>query len=274
MSSEDREKSWEQGAPVEYYEFVVGTTFYRYNTSDRALVLNGETYVPLSVTRENIQHGVERNRLALTVVIPVSTELDDLWHPYPTSAVVGLTIYAGHLGETDALVVWIGRVISPKFTPTTLTLTGEPSTTTSRKSGQAQCWQRGCMHVLYKQGDGLCNAVKATFAAAATLTSVAGATLQAEAFATFPVGRLAGGYIEWTNASGTVERRSIDKHDTANTILLYYPAADLAVASVVTVYPGCKHTYEDCDTYFNNHENYGGDLYAPERSPFNGNPVF
>lgn len=273
MSSDNREKSWEQGAPVEYYDFIRETTHWRYNTSDREQELNGEVYLPLNISRERIQHGVERNKLALAVNLPRTAEVADNWHPYPTSVPVGLTIYSGHIGEDDAFVVWIGRVISPKFTPSELNLTCEPSTTLSRKSGQAQCWQRGCMHVLYKQGDGLCNALRENFGVAGTLTAATNSTVKSATFAGFEDGRLAGGYLEWVTDTGTVERRSINSH-LADSIELFYGANDLAVGTEFTVYPGCKHTWNDCEGYFENGVNYGGDLYAPERSPFNGNPVY
>lgn len=273
MSSENREQSWEQGAPVEYYDFIRGTTHWRYNTSDRSQELNAEQHEALSITRERIQQGTERNKLALTVTLPRDADVVDNWSPYPTSVPVGLTIYSGHLGETDALVVWIGRVVSVKLTPTEAVLTCEPSTTLSRKSGQAQCWQRGCMHVLYKQGDGLCNANREDFAATALLTFVSNNTIKAASFDDFDDGRLAGGYVEWLSASGAIERRSISEH-TGDTVKLFYGSSELVNGLEVTVYPGCRRTWNDCNDFFNNGVNYGGDLYSPERSPFNGNPVY
>lgn len=273
MSSEDRERSWELGQPVEYYDFIIGVTHFRYNTSDREQELNDETFLPLNISRERIQHGTERNKLALAVTLPRTADVVDNWQPFPTSVPVGLTIYSGHVGELDALVIWIGRVISPKFSITDVTLTCEPSTTLSRKSGQAQCWQHGCMHVLYKQGEGLCNANRDEFGQAGTILTIANATVTSAVFASFPSGRLAGGYIEWTTSNGTVERRSVDSH-TGNTVVLFYGSTELPIGTEFMVYPGCRRNWEDCDGYFDNGVNYGGDLYSPERSPFNGQPVY
>lgn len=272
-----RERSWEDGAPVEYYVFIRDTDVWRYNTSDRVLSRNEGgveyDYLPLAVSRERIQQGAERNRLALTINVPRHAAVVDLWHPHPTSAPVGLTIYGGHLGETDEVVTWIGRVVSPKFSPEIVSLTGEPSTTLARKSGQVQSWQRGCMHVLYKQGDGLCNANREDFAVPAVVTGVAGNVVSADEFSALDNGRLAGGYIEWTTPSGSLERRSINSHNGA-AITLFYGTNDLPVGTSVVAYPGCRHTWADCQGFFSNGVNYGGDLYSPERSPFNGNPVF
>lgn len=272
-----RERSWEDGAPVEYYVFMRDTETWRYNTSDRVLSRNEagvlHDYLPLSISREGIQQGAERNKLTLNVHVPRSADVVRLWHPIPTSAPVALTIYGGHVGDGDEVVTWIGRVVAPKFRPEVVTLLGEPTTTLARKSGQVQSWQRGCMHVLYKQGDGLCNANREDFAVEGVIEASSGVTVQSASFADIPDGRLAGGYIEWTTPSGTVERRSINTHD-GNIITVIYGSAELPVGTEFAAYPGCRHNWDDCQGFFNNGVNYGGDLYSPERSPFNGNPVF
>lgn len=276
MTSENREKSWEDGEPVEFYDFIRGTTHWRYNTSDRVLPLNGFDWAPLNVERERIQQGSERNRLTLEIRVPRDATVVANWEPSPASAPVGLTVYGAHIGEADALVVWIGRVVQPKFSTTQVKLLGEPTTTLSKKAGQLQSWQRGCMHVLYKQGDGLCNVIKEDFAVPATISAAAGASITAPEFGVFAAvfgNRLAGGFLEWENAFGVLERRSINAH-SGDTVELFFGSGELLPTTNVTAYPGCAHDWIDCNDFFNNGPNYGGDLYAPERSPFNGQPVF
>ncbi|WP_275629802.1 phage BR0599 family protein [Pseudomonas sp. 273] len=105
----------------------------------------------------------------------------------------------------------------------------------------------------------------------ATLTVVSGLTLTADAFGEYFSGRLAGGYIEWLRADGLMEFRTIRRH-VGNTIDIDYGAEDLAVGLVVTVYPGCAHTWADC-SYYENEPNFGGDLWIRTQNPFSGNPV-
>ena len=286
------EPSWRKGYPVEFYRFVRNNDFWRYNTSDRILTMDtpsevNEAYSSLAITRERIQQGTERNKLTLSITLPRDAEVAELWHPYPTSSPVGLTIFGGHLPEgidfmdssevedkiSDVSVVWIGRVVSPKFKPETLTLLCEPSTTLARKSGQTQCWQRGCMHVLYKQGAGLCNANRDDFKITAIVDFANNIRVDFNDLSGVPNGRLAGGYIEWETLDGNIERRSINAHD-GNSINITYGTIDLPNGTEVSLFPGCRHNYDDCNGYFNNGPNYGGDLYSPERSPFNGLPVF
>lgn len=107
---------------------------------------------------------------------------------------------------------------------------------------------------------------------AATLTSISGLTLTAVAFGLFPSGRLAGGFIEWTRADGLTEFRTVRSH-SGSTIVIDYGALDLAVGLVVTAYPGCAHTWDDCVSH-ENKSNFGGDLWLPVKNPFSGNPVW
>lgn len=277
MTFDSREKSWEAGEPVEFYDFIRGTAHWRYNTSDRLLTrLENEVavdYYPAPITRDRIQQGAERNKLVMTLTLPRNISVAGLWHPYPSSETVGVTIYGGHIDEDDGSIVWTGRVVSPRYSPEALTLMCEPTATTASKSALSQRWQRGCPHVLYKQGHGLCNAVKEDFAVVGTVTEATGTTVKAAEFSAFLTGRLAGGYAEWTTPDGIVERRSI-RGNVGDSVVLMYGTNTLPVGTLVTVYPGCRHNWNDCNDYFNNGVNYGGDLYSPERSPFDSNPVF
>lgn len=107
----------------------------------------------------------------------------------------------------------------------------------------------------------------------ATLTAVSGLTLTAAAFASQPSGRLAGGFVRWVRgADGLVEFRTIKSH-AGTQVTLDYGALDLAVDLELRAYPGCAHTWADCG-YHANQGNYGGDLWMPIKTPFDGNPVW
>lgn len=347
MTSEARERSWDQGEPVMFFRFARRTVVWCYTSSDREEVLGGDTYTPAAIERGRIRQGGERNKLSVTVTLPSTLPVADNWRPYPPSDPIVLTIFVRHAGETDAIAEWVGRVVGPKFDGPTLSLTGEPTTTTSRREGNLRVWQRGCGLVLYSQGEGMCNLatesipVAAVLSAAegvsvsapqfaavprslaggrlewrdvadelqqiaivahagesitladasadlvvglavtahapalwmeATVEAVDGLTVTAPEFAALPNGRLAGGYVQWTRADGLVEYRSINRH-ADNTVDLYYGAVDLVAGLVLRAYPGCAHTWADCGAY-GNRANYGGDLWMPTKSPFDGSPVW
>lgn len=272
MTSETRETSWDDGNPVLYFRFTRDTREWFYTSSDRDEEYNGDIYTRADITRSAIRQGSERARMTITLTLPSSLEVAANWRPYPPADPVVLTCFTRHVGETDVLADWTGRVVAPKFKGTLLELVCEPTSTRSRRSGNYRGWQRGCGLPLYGQGLGQCNVDKSLHAVSATLATVAGLTLTATELAALPANRLAGGYIEWVREDGLVEYRSIRSH-SGDSISVDYGALDLIPILDITAYPGCKHNWADCD-YFNNRPNYGGDLWMPQKSPYDGDPVW
>lgn len=269
MTSETRELSANDGQPIALFDFVRGTQHWRYTTADRNQAHLGQTFTPLPIGATEIQIGTERRKLTRTVTLPASASVAGNWRPYPSSEVIALSVFLKHYGETDAFLDWIGRVMSPKFTNAgTLELTCEPSTTTARRIGLRRCWQIGCGLALYA-----CGVDRNDHALPATVANASGLTVDAAAFASLPDGRLAGGYLEWVRPDGNIERRSISQH-AGSAVTVAYGSHDLATGLQLTAYPGCAHTWADCSGYYSNGPNYGGDLNMPQRSPFDGNPVW
>ena len=186
---------------------------------------------------------------------------------------IGVQVITTHLGETDGLLEWTGRVVNNNFDGGQLTLTCDPTSVGARVSGSIGCYQRGCWKTQYSQGYKLCGLDPEDFGADATLTAVAGLVLTATAFGTFGGDgeMLKGGWIQWTRGDGIVERRSINAH-SGNDITIAWSAADIAVSLVVRAYPHCRQDAGLCDTYFSNYDNNGGDVDMPVKDPYAGNP--
>jgi len=349
MTSEARERSWSDGKPIHLFRFTRGNVSWYYTSADRDQEYLDKTWTAAAIKRDSsIRQGSDSAQLAIKVSLPSSLPVASNWRPYPASEAIVLTIFVRHAGETDAMAEWVGRVVGPKFDGAVLTLTGEPSRTRAKRSGNSPKWQRGCGSVLYGKGVGSCNlepeivpvpAILTTvvgavvsavgFVAAprslvggslkwvndlevlqereiiahagqqvtlasgstslvvgravtaytrplyveATVSALAGLTLTAAAFGTLPSGRLAGGFVRWARAAdGLIEFRTIKAH-AGNTITLDYGALDLAVDLQLLAYPGCAHNWADCG-YHQNRPNYGGDLWMPVKTPFDGNPVW
>lgn len=267
MTSSARESSWANGEPIMFFRFVRGSRAWHYCSSDRAEVLNGNTYASLPIQRGGAGDTAERAQLDVEITLPASAGVADNWRPYPPSSPVAVTIWVRHVGEADTLADWTGRVIGSEFRGAELMLRCAPTIAQSRLGNQ-RVWQRNCGLVLYE-----CGVDRGDHALPATLTAVAGLTLTAAEFAGLPDGRLAGGYVEWTEPDGLVEYRTIGSH-AGTDIVVDYGAAALAVGLAVTVYPGCAHTWADCD-FFANRANYGGDLWIPvDDDPYSGDPVW
>lgn len=234
MTSETRETSWDSGQPVAFFRFTRGTRTWYYTSSDRAEELLGEIYLPAAISRSAIKQGSERAKLSIKVTLPSSLDVAKNWRPYPPAQPIALTCFVRHVGESEALVEWVGRVTSSSFDGAELVLTCEPSQTRSRRPGAQRCWQRGCGLVLYSQGMGKCNLDPEAVPVAATLTAVDGTQLTAVEFTTAPRS-LAGGRLAWIDDLEVPQQRNIVAH-AADTITLDEAAPDLAIDLAVTAY--------------------------------------
>lgn len=266
------EKSRWGGQPIGLLMISRGSLVERYTNADREVEVGADVFLPLPITRSAIRDSAERGKGVLTLTLPVDAPCAAWWRPYPPSSRIGVTWLAKHRGSSDVVVEWTGRVIGPKFSDTLLTLSCEPTKTDARSRAMALRWQRGCPLPLYSQGVGMCNVDKALHAVPAVLTSAAGLGIQAAEFSAVAPGRLAGGFVEWTRPDGEPEVRSIMAHD-GDLLLLQYGGENLAPGLAVTAYPGCPHTFAACRDLFSNEPNYGGALFMPRKSPFDGNPV-
>jgi len=102
-----------------------------------------------------------------------------------------------------------------------------------------------------------------------TLTAINGLVLTAAEFADAPFS-LNGGTFSWTCADGIVEERPIVAHTKGSTdVTLLYGGNDLAAGLAVSVLPNCPGTWDACDARGNT-IHYGGSLYEPIESPYDG----
>lgn len=267
------ERSRNLGRPIGLLVLARGNIVERYTDADRLITRGGDDYLPLAgLARSDIRDSSQRLKNMLTITLPVNAPVAPWWRPYPPSGRVGVVWLATHSGDTEVNIEWIGRVVAPRFTDTLLQLNCEPSSGNSRSQALSMKWQRTCPLVLYSQGLGMCNVDKSLHATPATLSSVAGAVIQSAAFGALASGILAGGYVEYVRPDGEAEFRTVMAH-TGSTVVLNYGSAALAAGLEVIGYRGCRHNFQACRDDFDNGPNYGGTVYSPIKTPFDGNPT-
>lgn len=272
MTSEARETALLGGQPRQLFRFVLGDKSWLYTNTDAPEVFNGETYdVGRGIAHGKINEGGESKKATVSITMPKDLPVAALWRTYPPSGTVGVTIWTQHEGEDDYVVDWVGRVVSPSFDDTKLTLSSDASRSMARRNGRGRRFQRSCDLLWGSQGVGMCNVDVEAHALDVTLDNGSGVTLQCASFLAYPSGRLAGGWIQWTRADGTLERRDIIGH-IGNGVTLIYGDADLVGGLHARVYPGCGQEWSDC-VYFENEDNYGGELFMPGRNYWDGNVV-
>lgn len=257
------------GQPLYLLDFYRQTKHWRYTTADRPMTNQSQVFNPAAITVPSFKQSQELKQQTLTITAPRDIDVVSQYRTTPPADAVNLTIWAMHYVDNEPVVVWLGRVVSPKWVNSTVQIACEPISTAMRSTGLRLRWCRNCPYALYGVG---CNVDFNAHRVPAKLTAVNGFTLTADAFASLPNGRFAGGYVEWLDADGIVDRRSIDAH-TGTSITVAFGSADLAPGLAVSAYPGCNHTMNDCDGYFHNGDNYGGSPNIPDVSAFNGNLV-
>lgn len=270
------------GKPLHLFIFQRQSLIWRFANWPRDYPLGGETFVAAQMERSALRDSVEAPKNNITIKMPYllnpvpptegfpSTQvLGDIWRPFPPSDRIFVSCMSTHYGDDQAVIEWTGRVVSPEFTDTELTLTCEPTRSSGRRTGTQKRWQLACWKTLYQ-----CGVDPALHAVPAVLVAVDGLTLTAAEFATIPGGKLAGGYIEWARPDGLTDYRTIMAHDsTAGTIQVSYGALEFAEDLAVVVRRGCAHNWADCEE-LNNTPEYGGAPYKPTKNPMGGMPVW
>lgn len=273
MTFDARERSADQGAPIELFEFVRGTKRWRYAAADRDIVWSSNTYTMTPITRGAVEVSQEIARAGLRISCPRDLEVVDGYRAGSPSDPVLINIWQRHDTDVDAeyVVVWQGRILSVEFGGAVADIFCESVFTSMRRSGLRRAWQKLCPHVLYGSE---CKVNKADWDVAGTLTAVSGLTITAAAYGAHPSGYFTGGFIEWTNPDGLIDRRWVTGH-VGTTLTLERAIPGLTVGQSVIAYPGCDRTTGNggC-TRFLNILNYGGTPYIPSKNPFGGDPLY
>lgn len=270
MSFDTRERSIQDGRPVELYTFARGASVWRYTSGDRDVVLLGNTYAARAIRRSEIESTNEKARLGLRVTAPRSLEVADLYRVSPPTQAVTLVLQQYHEGDGEVATLWTGRILAVSFTGPQAEIACEPLYTSIRRIGLRRLYQRQCPHVLYGPA---CRVQREAFRVDGTVGAVAGQVVTVAAASAYAAQHFAGGYLQFLVAAGVPERRFILEHSGA-AITLSSGASDIPVGAAVSLFPGCDHSAATCAAKFSNAANYGGFPYMPTKNPFGGDPIY
>lgn len=271
MSYDDREISNYGGAPYHLYEFSLGPARWRYTDSQAPITRQGVTYLAVPIKHGEISLSGDTKQDDLSVNIASSAEVVTIYSGTPPSSSVSLTIREAHRGDPDAVVIWSGIIKSVRRTSAAeYEFTCNSLMSTLNRNGLRLTWDRACPHALY---DRSCRVNQVDFAVTAQIGTLTGGVIRSPVFATFANGWFAGGFVTFSTQFGNLERRGIEAH-AANVLTLLGTTDGMSVGQFVTAYPGCNRVISTCVNKFNNLPNYGGFPHLPNKSPFDGDPVF
>jgi hypothetical protein len=280
MTYDATERSIQDGTPAELFDIVTPATTFRITTHETDVVFGGNTYTAVTGSRSNL------------LVPDVQNTGEDLVFEIPAEHVLAQTYAAGmppyqvlvtatryHPVSGVGLQCWKGFALGLSFKkggnegPMAAFVVPDGALSQLALDIPAFRASRGCQHVLY---DTQCTISRAdttrfkdtTIASISadgltiTVTSLSGTTIGT-------AGRCIHGEIVHTP---TGERRTITGQNpspgTALTIQCAFPRNSLHVGDAVTVFRGCDHTLNTCETDFANALNFGGYPYLPPANIF------
>lgn len=271
MAFEDLETSRALGAPITLYKFSTAAQVYGYTDADDVVAFEGDDYQPIPIDRDSVTTSGTLDKAALTIRVPHDVPIAELFRVFPPSEVVGLTIFQGHVGETEFLAIWVGRVLSCAREGSEASLSCEPVSTSMKRPMLRGRYQYQCRHALYGPK---CRLIRSEHEVTATVVTAS------NGFVTFGDGwnggfaeaRFANGIIEWTGDDHAL-RQILSVDAALNRLKIGGSTASLEAGMTVKLNPGCNHKRSDC-LLFGNSQNYGGCDWIPRRNPLGAANVF
>jgi uncharacterized phage protein (TIGR02218 family) len=253
------------GDPIELFEFSMGSTFWRWTSSDAAVTYLGNVFATETIVRTPMDFSQEDTAGNITIVVPQTNAVAALFISYVPPNPVGITIYRKHRADPEVVVIFIGKVISCTFDGPEAVLVCAPVRLLLQRRIPTIVFQTQCNWNLYGVG---CGINKAAFKDVGTVTSIVGNAILAAVFATRADGWFNNGWIEL----GSGERRFVVNH-VGNTVELMNAFAGLAVGTAFDAYPGCDRTEAVCASKFSNLPRHLGFPRVPTRNPYDGSLI-
>lgn len=281
MAVNDYEQSTERGQPVELYKFIFGANVgneYRYTNAETDITFDGDVYTALPTERDQIATKGRGDSREISIEVPKSSAVSELFRIFPPGRVVNVIIYQGHIpnpddpldwsADTNFGVIWTGRVLEASRKNNTTVLSCENSEAGMKRVGLRRHYQWACPLVLY---GARCKADKAAATRAATVAAISGNSVTLDPG--WEGGNTArdflGGLFEWDSSLGREYRTIIGA--SGDTLKLNATTSELAVSDAVDVILGCPHTLAGCRDIHDNAVNYGGQPWIPLKNPVGKN---
>lgn len=271
MTFDALENSRASGKPVILYKFTVGlATPLTFTDATTTITYDdgggSEPYVPIPIQMDEITANGTLDKNERTILVPDDIALTTDFLRYPPPEPVSVIARFGHQGDAEFKLAFTGVVLSITRKAGFTELACEPVSSALRRPGLRRNYQYSCPYVLYQ---GLCTASKAAATSSVVVDAIVSTNL------IVPTGwnganlisEYLGGTVEWTNADGNTEVRTI-LNATATQLSLSGLVRDLAVSDSVNVVLGCNRTEENCLNLHNVIAAFGGFTFIPNDTPF------
>lgn len=262
MTYASREASVESGQPVELFQFVIGAVTSRYTSAEDEITFGGNTYFPRQITRTDPQQSNDERRQQIEVTLPTDDEIAARFIGIVPGELMTLTITRFHRGDSEAFILWSGKIMGAAYTKqgAMCTLRGVTTESSLARPIPHFKYQGLCNHVLF---DTSCLVDKDDFKFTGMVQSASGNTITVPGIDSLGATWAVGGYI----SSNETDFRLIT-HQNGDILTIMLPFHSSPVGLTVDVFAGCDHTLATCETKFSNELNYGGFPFVPTLNPF------
>lgn len=258
------EVSAENGQPLELYEFLLGAEKFFFTTSEDTQSFAGETYIPVAISRTQINVSPEERTDILTITLPAEEAFARRYIDIVPGVRASLTIKRVHRPDGNLVTFFKGIVRSVGFSQDGVSaqIAVLPLSRGMSRSIPLFLYQGLCNHILY---DGRCKIVADTFKFTGTVTVISGATYTIPGLGASVATPATGGFVR---VGATDWRLVLSQSGDAVTLLLPFNITDVGIGTSVDVFAGCDHTIGVCKTQFANVLNYGGFAFVPLKNIF------
>lgn len=279
MSYSIIEGSIQDGTPFFLYQFSIGGTVYRYSDHPEDLTFDSQLWLSRAINHSEVKQTNELSKNSLNVELPLGDSFTDLFVGWSPEEIVSFTLYRGHIGETEYLVYWKGRVTGHKLKDEVLEFNCESIFTSLRRSGVRARYVRTCRHSLYGRG---CNLDKANFAITMTMASNSGLDLTVPDATGYADGWFTSGIVEFPDGSYRSIRSHVGDQISISRASRYLIDNQFGWGlswgnswggMKLILYPGCDRTIVTCKDKFNNLLNQGGFKWIPTKNPMGGSSI-
>ncbi|HTF96737.1 MAG TPA: phage BR0599 family protein [Cellvibrio sp.] len=269
MTFELIENSIDLGKPIRLYKFQRGVVSWCYCSADRDITYQSQKFKAVvgGISDSGILQSGEVGADAFEITAPM-LDVAQLYRNVGPSSAVEVTVYEIHYGDAEAIIRYMGEIVSVKF-PQVDRCVVVCNAGSLEQTGLRFTWGPGCN---YQWADHNCGVDREFYKVESFIQTMDGLTISNGEFASFDDGYFAGGEIEWPVGQGLFDRRGIVAH-VGSTLELLGGTSGLTPNTSIVVFPSCDKTFESCG-FYNNQENYGGAPDSPDKSPFDGDPIF
>ena len=275
MSFEIAHESVEDSKPAYLYEFIIGSTYYRYTSAARTHTVDGFDYIPYAgIKHTEVYNSGEDAKNACTVTVDYDHPLSEWLRAYVPTQEIILIIKNYEIGETPTYFDFQGAYMKYTAKFPEFKMTFSPLDYTIVQGALQKSYGLNCQHSQY---DGWCGLVPQVFSTTTTITVYTEATDIIDVSPTNLDGvatdSYIGGYVELTGEYG-LERAWIVEQTTF-TLTLDRRMPALTAGASVELTPSCKGDFETCKNpaLFNNKIRYLGAPHADKVNPFDGSGV-